>query len=52
MLSLFTNVYKVVSHLHTMEVAAQWAIKGGRALFHSNLGFLGLSTLLNHIGIN
>jgi hypothetical protein len=52
MLSVFTNVWKLVSHLHTFEVAGLWLLRGGKAVFHSNMGFLGLSVLLNHLGIN
>jgi len=52
MLSIFGTVFKVVSHLHTLEVATSWLLKGTKVLFHSNVGFLGLSSLMNHLGLN
>jgi hypothetical protein len=52
MLSVFGTVFKVVSHLHTIEVAGSWLIKGTKLLFHSNVGFLGLSSLMSHLGLN
>ena len=51
-MALFGTIFRVVSHLHTLQVAATWLFKGSKALFHSNLGFLGLSSLMNHIGLN
>ena len=52
MLSVFGTVFKVVSHLHTLEVATSWLLKGTKVLFHSNIGFLGLSSLMSHLGLN
>jgi len=52
MLSVFGTIFKVVAHLHTMEVAASWFVKGAKVLFHSNVGFLGLSSLMSHLGLN
>jgi len=52
MFGLLGAIYKVVTHLHALEVAGTWLVKGGRLLFHSNAGFLGLNVLMNHIGLN
>ncbi len=52
MLSVFGTIFKVVAHLHTLQVAAAWLIKGSKVLFHSNVGFLGLSSLMSHFGLN
>ncbi len=56
MLTVFGTIYKVVAHLHTLEVATSWLVKGGKfvfhGLFHSNVGFLGLSALMSHLGLN
>lgn len=52
MLTIFGTIFKVVSHLHTLQVAATWLIKGAKFLFHSNVGFLGLSSLMSHLGLN
>jgi hypothetical protein len=52
MFGLLGSVYRVVAHLHALQVAGSWLVKAGRFLFHSNAGFLGLSALMNHIGLN
>jgi hypothetical protein len=52
MLTVFGTIFKVVSHLHTLEVATSWLLRGTKALFHSNVGFLGLSALMSHLGLN
>ena len=52
MFSIFTTILKVVSHLHTVQIAATWLVKGAKFLFHSNMGFLGLSSLMSHFGLN
>ena len=52
MFSIFTTILKVVSHLHTVQIAATWLVKGAKFLFHSNMGFLGLSSLMSHLGLN
>jgi len=50
--SLLNGAFRVIAHLHTLEVAGRWLLKGGHALMHSNFGLLGIDRLLSHFGIN
>jgi hypothetical protein len=50
--AIFNGAFKVIAHLHTLEVAGRWLLKGGHALAHSNWGLLGIDRLLSHFGIN
>ena len=52
MLSVFGTIFRVIAHLHTLQVATTWLLKGTKVLFHSNVGFLGLSSLMSHLGLN
>jgi hypothetical protein len=52
MFTIFGTIFKVVAHLHTLQVAATWLARGTKVLFHSNVGFLGLSSLMSHLGLN
>ena len=50
--AIFNTVFRVITHVHALEVAGRWLWKGGQALMHSNFGLLGIDRLLSHLGIN
>ena len=51
MFSILNGLFRVIAHLHTLEVAGRWLIQGGHALMHSNFGLLGIDRILSHLGI-
>ena len=52
MFAIFNTVFRVITHVHALEVAGRWLWKGGQAMMHSNFGLLGIDRLLSHLGIN
>ena len=50
--SLLNGAFKVIAHLHSLELAGRWLLKGGQAMAHSNFGLLGIDRILSHFGIN
>jgi hypothetical protein len=52
MFAIFNGAFRLISHLHTFEVAGRWLVRGGKALMHSNFGLLGIDRILSHFGVN
>ena len=50
--ALLNGAFKVITHIHTLEVAGRWLIKGFHVLSHSNWGLLGIDRILSHFGVN
>lgn len=50
--TLFNTVFRLIAHVHTLEVAGRWLWRGVHAIAHSNFGLLGIDRLLSHLGIN
>lgn len=52
MFALFNGAFRLITHIHTFEVAGRWLWRGAKAVSHSNFGLLGIDRLLSHLGIN
>jgi hypothetical protein len=45
-------IFKIITNLHVVTVAAKAVARVGKVLLHSNFGLLGLDRVLSWFGIN